>query len=179
MLKKWKTNNYQHILKTFVFNYFKADRENSTGELKGSFDILECRNWVNVFAFNERDELILVKQYRHGIDDLTLETVAGVIESSEEPLTAAKRELLEETGHCSDEWSELGRVSANPAFMNNYCHYFVARNCREVSAQDLDPLEEIEVLKISMNEVEDKIRSGEIHHSLFLAGIGLLKNSLP
>ncbi len=177
MIKKWKTNNYTNILNTFVFNYFSAERENDSGELKGKFDILECRNWVNVFAFNKNNQLILVKQYRHGIDDITIEAVAGVVERGEEPLIAAKRELLEETGHTSAEWTHLGRVSANPAFMNNYCDYYIAKNCEKTSEQNLDALEEIDLLSLSLDEVHLKIRSGEIHHSLFLAGLGLL--SLP
>lgn len=178
MISKWKTKSYTHILKSFVFSYFKAERESSDGSLRGNFDILECRNWVNVFALDADRNLVLVKQYRHGIDEVTIETVAGVIENSEDPLDAAKRELLEETGHTSCMWTSLGKVSANPAFMNNYCHYFLAENCTKTSEQNLDPLEEIEVLKLDMKSVENKIRSGDIHHSLFLAGLGLLKISL-
>lgn len=177
MIKKWKTKSYINILNTFVFNYFKAERSNESGELSGQFDILECRNWVNIFAFDESENLILVKQYRHGIDDITIEAVAGVVETGEDPLIAAKRELMEETGHASKEWTHLGRVSANPAFMNNYCDYYLAKGCQKVADQNLDALEEIDILTISLDEVYRKVRSGDIHHSLFLAGLGLL--SLP
>ncbi|WP_372651650.1 NUDIX hydrolase [Halobacteriovorax sp.] len=175
MIRKWKTNSYTNILNTFVFNYFKAERE--SGELKGQFDVLECRNWINVFAFDSSNQLILVKQYRHGIDDITIEAVAGVVEKGEDHLVAAKRELLEETGHSSDNWTHIGRVSANPAFMNNYCDYYVARDCLKVSEQNLDALEEIDILTLSLEEAHSKVRSGEIHHSLFLAGLGLLSLS--
>ncbi|WP_417334762.1 NUDIX hydrolase [Halobacteriovorax marinus] len=175
MLKKWKTLEYRQILKSFVFSYYTAKRE--SGEMRGDFDVLECRNWINVIALDQSGNFILVKQYRHGIDDLTLESVGGVVESGEDTLVAAKRELLEETGHESEDWTHLGRASANPAFMNNYCDYYLAKNCQKTSEQNLDPLEEIEVLKMNEVELFEKIKSGEIHHSLFLAGLGLLKIS--
>lgn len=177
MIKKWKTLSYKNILNTFVFNYYQSNRESSDGKLKGTFDILECRNWINVFAFDEDGLLLLVEQYRHGIDDTTLEAVAGVVEKDEDPLSAAKRELLEETGHESNTWKHIGRVSANPAFMNNYCDYYIAQDCKKISDQSLDPLEEIDILKMSLSDVKAKIRSGEIHHSLLLAGLGLISLS--
>lgn len=173
MIKKWKTLSYDLVKKSIVFKQFSAKRESSSGEQVGHFDVLECSTWVNVLAFNESRKLILVSQYRHGIDDITIESPAGVVDRGEDPLLAAKRELLEETGHQSKNWSKLGVVSANPAFLNNFCHIYLATDCKKVSEQSLDPLEEIEVLYESMEAVQEKVRSGEIHHSLFVSALGL------
>ncbi|OUR96877.1 hypothetical protein A9Q84_11105 [Halobacteriovorax marinus] len=173
MIKKWKTLSYELVLKSFVFKHFKAKRESSSGEQVGNFDVLECPSWVNVVAFNERNQLILVSQYRHGVDDVTIESPAGVVDRGEEPLTAAIRELEEETGHTSSKWSHLGVVSANPAFLNNFCHIYLAQDCKKVSEQKLDALEEIEIIYESLDSVYEKMRSGEIHHSLFVAAMGL------
>ena len=76
------------------------------------------------------NELILVEQYRHGVDNITLEIPGGAVDKGEKSLDAAKRELLEETGHTSSEWVSLGEVQANPAFMTNTCATFLALNCK-------------------------------------------------
>jgi 8-oxo-dGTP pyrophosphatase MutT (NUDIX family) len=178
MIRKWPTLEYTKKLNSIVFNYFQAKRSNPDGTKEGNFDVLECRNWVNVLAFDENEQLILVKQYRHGIDEITLEGPAGVVDKNEDPSETAKRELLEETGYKSEDWTFLGKVSANPAFLNNYCSVYLARNCKKVQDQNLDNFEEIEILYKSKDEIRDLIEKGEIHHSLFLSALGLyfLKN---
>jgi len=173
MIKKWKTLSYELVKKSIVFKQFTARRESSSGEQIGNFDVLECSTWVNVLAFNKGNELILVSQYRHGIDDVTIESPAGVVDRGEDPLEAAKRELLEETGHVSESWLKLGAVSANPAFLNNFCHIYLATNCKKIAEQSLDALEEIEILFETLESVQEKVRSGEIHHSLFVSALSL------
>ena len=172
-MKKWITRKYEKGLESFVFTHFRALRSNSEETKEGYFDVLETRNWINIIALDEQDRFVLVKQYRHGIDDLTLEGPAGVVEEGEDPLDTAKRELLEETGYSSDKWTTLGRVSANPAFMNNYCSIFLAENCKKTSGQNLDPFEEIDVVLKSKAELKKLIESQEVDHCLFISAIGL------
>ena len=172
-MKKWITNSYITKLRSFVFTHYVAERSNPDKTKTGKFDVLECTQWVNIIAFDSNNNLILVKQYRHGIDDITLEGPAGVIDPGEDPFDTAKRELIEETGHESKDWQDLGRVSANPAFQDNYCHIFLAKNCEKASDQNLDPFEEIEIVKMTIDEVRTAIENDEIHHSLFIAALGL------
>jgi 8-oxo-dGTP pyrophosphatase MutT (NUDIX family) len=172
-MKKWITNSYTKKIRSIVFTHCVAERSNPDKTKTGNFDVLECTQWVNIIAFDKSGNLILVKQYRHGIDELTLEGPAGVIDDGEDPLETAKRELREETGYESIEWSKLGRVSANPAFQDNYCHIFLAKNCSKVSEQNLDPFEEIDVIKMSVDDARMAIENDEIHHSLFIAALGL------
>ncbi len=179
MIKKWITKSYSKKLRSIVFSYFQASRTSSDGTKEGLFDVLECRNWVNIIALDRDENFILVKQYRHGIDDITLEGPAGVIDGEELPLETAKRELAEETGYVSSDWSYLGKVSANPAFQNNYCSVFLARNCDKKQEQNLDALEEIEIIVMSKEDVKRLVNDECIHHSLFIAALGLyqIKNS--
>ncbi len=172
-MKKWITTSYIENFRSYVFNHFIAKRSNHDLSLSGEFDVLECPNWVVVIARDEHKKLLLVKQYRHGIDDFTLEGPAGVIDPGEDPITSAKRELLEETGHESSDWTYLGKLSANPAFQTNFCHFFFADNCAYKMEQRLDPLEEIEIILVNQSEIKEMIANGEIHHSLFLAALGL------
>lgn len=113
-------------------------------------------------------ELLVVEQFRHGVDRATLEVIGGVSEDGETPLDAAKRELLEETGHASENWINLGWCTPNPAIQDNRCHFFLARDCRQVSELQLDPGEELRVWAFSWQEWQAKIQQGEIHHALVM-----------
>lgn len=135
------------------------------------FTRLECPEWVNVIAFtpmNEGGELLVVEQFRHGIDASTLESIGGVCDPGEDPADTARRELLEETGHRSEDWISLGWCTPNPAVQDNRCHYFLALNCHSVADLDLDPSEELRVWAVPWQEWQEKLRSGEIHHALVM-----------
>jgi 8-oxo-dGTP pyrophosphatase MutT (NUDIX family) len=122
-------------------------------------------------------ELLAVEQYRHGVDRASLEVPGGVCDPGEDPLTAAKRELLEETGHASNNWISLGSCSPNPAIQTNRCHFFLALGCEKMHDLVLDPTEELRVWAIPYLEWESKLRSGEIHHALVLAAFSRLHSS--
>jgi 8-oxo-dGTP pyrophosphatase MutT (NUDIX family) len=126
---------------------------------------------VNVIAFRakkEGGELLVVEQFRHGIDASTLEVIGGVCDPEEDPTGTARRELLEETGHESPRWVSLGWCTPNPAVQNNRCHFFLALDCRPVAELHLDPSEELRVWAVPWGEWKEKLQSGEIHHALVL-----------
>lgn len=133
------------------------------------FTRLMCPDWVNVIAFTESGELLVVEQYRHGIDASTREIIGGVCEPGEEPLRSAQRELLEETGHASEQWIGLGYCEPNPAVQNNRCHFFLALGCREVAPLDLDPSEELRVWAYRWEEWQALMLDGGVTHALVLA----------
>ena len=113
--------------------------------------------------------MVLVRQYRHGLQRTNFELVAGVLEKGEDPMTAAKRELLEETGYAGGEWHELMQVSANTSTMTNLTHCFVATGEEKVAIQHLDATEDLEVYTFTQEEVKEMIRRGEFMQSLMLA----------
>ena len=172
-MKKWITKNTKEAFRGLLFRYLTVERESADSGKIGTFDVLQTIDWVNLIALDEKENVILVKQYRHGNDEITLEIPGGGVHPGEDPLLGAKRELREETGHESDEWHFLGKVSPNPAFMGNYCYTYLAKNCIEVGELQLDPLEEIDVVKIPLKEINSKLKSGEIDHSLVVSAFKL------
>ncbi len=176
-MKKWKELSSTLKNKSIIFKHHVKERQSPSGSAKGYFDILEMRDWVNILAYTEAGEIILVKQYRHGLDDISIEFPAGVVDPGEDFLIAAKRELQEETGHVSDEWSLLGEVKPNPAFLTNTCKMFLAKNCVKKFEQSLDPLEEVEVDLVAEKDVFKMIAKSEIQHSLTLSTLLLHLNS--
>jgi len=168
-MKKWKELDSELKNQSIIFKHHVKKRQSPSGEATGNFDVLEMRDWVNVLAITESGEIILVKQYRHGLDDISVECPAGVVDPGENFLEAAKRELQEETGYVSDDWTFLGAVKPNPAFLTNTCKVYFAKNCVKKHGQSLDPLEEVEVEIISQKDMFERINHSEIQHSLTLS----------
>lgn len=152
-----------------VFN-LRTDRARSprTGAAHDFF-ILESSPWVNVIPITANQEIILIQQYRHGTRDVTLEIPGGLVEPADTPESAARRELLEETGYEAQELISLGFVHPNPAIQNNRCHTFLARNACPVATQNQDAREDIEVILKPVSDVPRLIREGSITHALVIA----------
>lgn len=109
-------------------------------------------------------------QYRHGLRQSFYEIPAGVCEKSDHsPMDAAKRELQEETGFGGGEWTEFMTLSANPASQTNLTHTFLARNVIPVSAQNLDPGEDLTIHLLSPDEVLELLLNGKIVQALMAA----------
>ena len=135
----------------------------------GTYVELVAPDWVNVIACTVDRKMILVRQYRHGVADVTLEIPSGIIEPGEEALEAAQRELTEETGYTAATWQSLGTVHPNPAYQMNRCYSFLASDCIQSAQQDLDPGEDIAIELSSLPEVAELIRGGFIDHALCIA----------
>ncbi len=114
----------------------------------------------------EDDRYVCVRQFRQGIRQVTTEFCAGCIECIdgvlEDTLSAAKRELLEETGYGNDDWRHLLTVPSYATLSDNYMSIFVAKNCHKInSQQDLDEDEFLNVYLYSRDEFEEKVKNGE------------------
>jgi ADP-ribose pyrophosphatase len=152
-----------------IFN-LRTDRARSplTG-VEHDFVVLESAAWVNVIPLTRAEEVVLIRQYRHGIREVTLEIPGGLVEAADTPLAAAKRELLEETGFRGETWIDLGYVHPNPAIQDNRCHTFLALGVTQAGPQALDDKEDIEVLLRPLAEIPRLIREGRIRHALVVA----------
>ncbi|MFZ0449716.1 MAG: NUDIX hydrolase [Desulfatiglandaceae bacterium] len=133
------------------------------------FFILESSSWVNVIPLTKDNQVVLVRQYRHGTGEVTLEIPGGLVENKDTPEQAAWRELAEETGYGAEEMISLGFVFPNPAIQNNKCFTFLAKNAMQVGEQDQDGGEDIEILLKPLSEIPGLIRTGVISHSLVVA----------
>ena len=174
-LRPWQETGRERLARLKVFDVYEATRISPrTGE-EHHFFLVDTWDWVNIVAFNEDRELILVRQYRHGPCEFTVEIPGGVIEPSEDPERTAARELREETGYEARELTRIGTVNPNPALFSNRCHTYLALGCRKVGEIEQDRGEDLEVLTMSLGDVEDAVRRGEIDHSLVLSGLYFLR----
>lgn len=133
--------------------------------------VLESRDWVNVVALTPEQKLVVVSQLRFGTGQLSVEMPAGLIEPDEQPLQAAMRELQEETGYVSEDWHYLGQVQANPAFLTNVCHLWLARDVVQTHALHLDDSEEIAVAELTWDEVRGQIAQGHMRNAMSLLAL--------
>jgi 8-oxo-dGTP pyrophosphatase MutT (NUDIX family) len=140
-------------------------------ELTGAerdFVVLEFPDWVNIIPITDDGQVVLIKQYRHGISASTWEVPGGVIDAGEEPLAAAIRELKEETGYAAANVRLLGRVSPNPAIQGNWSYSYLAEGCKLTGSRNLDPFEDIEVKLFSLDDIPELIRREEICNSMVI-----------
>ena len=168
MLKNWELLGLKSLFKSFPFSvmqktYMKPDDE---GEFNAN--VLKSRDWVNIIATNEKDEILLIRQYRFGTDKIELEIPGGIIDPGETPKEAAIRELREETGYETDHLKQIGIVAANPAIMNNYCYTFLASVSKKGKV-DFDPDEIIESEFASPSFVKHHLKRGRIKNALVVA----------
>jgi ADP-ribose pyrophosphatase len=173
MIKNWPTTEEKEVMKGKIFRYRQVKSHNPAGDKAGDFDILDFHDWVNIIALNDRDEVLLVEQFRHGSQSITFELPGGAIDPGEDPLVAAKREFLEETGYEGKRWQKLGEVDPNPAFMSNHCHVYLAKNIKWKQELELDPLEELEVHLVPFKDIPKMVKEGKVAHSLVLSALYL------
>jgi 8-oxo-dGTP pyrophosphatase MutT (NUDIX family) len=131
--------------------------------------VLSSVDWVNMVALTGEGELVMVRQYRFGVGYATLETPGGMVDPGEDSLSAARRELAEETGYTGGDWSYLGAVEPNPAFHDNLCHHWLARNVTCTQPQQPGSGEMIRVELFSPQAVREAVVAGTIKHALALS----------
>ncbi len=133
--------------------------------------ILESRDAANVVALTGDQEIILVRQFRFGTKTETLELPGGLIEGGEAVMPAAQRELQEETGYTSEQWSVLGKIASNPVFLDSYIHHLLALDVQLTHQPRLDPGEDIEVVLYPVPEVRRMLKQGTFEHPHTISGL--------
>ena len=162
----WKIHESTH-----VHPKFRVDKcELPNGKFLDA-SVLELSPWANIVALTKNNEVVLIRQYRHGVQDVLWEIPGGVVEDGEEPPAGIRRELLEETGYTASEFIQVGASYPNPAFQTNTVYYFLALNAEKVTGQTLDDGEDIEVHLMPMDELIEMIRRGGFPHALMVAAL--------
>ena len=141
--------------------------------------VLESVDWVNVVALDADGRSLMIRQYRFGVGYTTLETPGGMVDPGEDSKTAAARELLEETGFASDNWSYLGAVEPNPAFHNHLCHHWLAQDVYRAQTQNLGDGESIALEFMTEEQVHAAVVSGELKHALALSALSRVFSVWP
>jgi len=170
-IEPWLTKGINTEYTTKIFKVLSKEMKLESEGITATFSVLEAPDWINVIPLTPEREIVLVEQYRYGIDLPTLELPGGMCDPGEDPLETSKRETLEETGYASEEWISLGKVSSNPAIMDNYTHTFLALNCHKVKEQQLDGNERINVHTMPLEEFLEMVHQGEVTHSLVVAAV--------
>lgn len=134
----------------------------------GKFHTIDTNDWVNVVPLTEDGRVVMIRQYRHGSKEVTLEIPGGLVDEDDHR-EAAMRELLEETGYVGRDIELLGSVNPNSAIFNNFCHTYLVKDSKKVADLDLDPDEDIEVEHVLIGDVPSLIEQGKINHALVVA----------
>lgn len=135
------------------------------------FHVIHGPDWASVLCVTDASEVVLVRQYRHGIGALSLELPAGVIEPNETPEEAARRELIEETGYESDDWVSIQSVSTEPARHTTRAHFFCARGARPTKRPAPEDTEVLELVKVPLADLSRLATDGSIIHGVHVGAI--------
>ncbi len=149
-----------------VFSLQQVRRRSPRTGTVGTFQVLHTPSWVNVVALTDDQDVVLIRQYRHGLDSVTLEIPGGLVDAGEEPASAAARELLEETGYAGRAPVWLGNVHPNPAIQTNVCSTWLIPGAHLVGPPRPDDEEHIVVELAPLATIEGLIRRGDISHAL-------------
>jgi 8-oxo-dGTP pyrophosphatase MutT (NUDIX family) len=141
-----------------------------TGAVIDEYYVWEYPPWVNVVGVTEDDQLVLVRQYRHGLSAVHYELPGGTVDPADaDPLAAAQRELLEETGFSGGEWSPLMTCSANAGTQNNLTHSFLASGVQRTAAPEPEEGEDLRPCLMPFREIRRMVEAGDFVQAQHLA----------
>ena len=167
----WGVVKDKKVFETPIFDLHERTLDAPGQALNHPYYVLSAPEWINIIALTPDQKIVLVEQYRAGVDEVTLEIPGGMVDAGESPLEAAKRELLEETGYSSDKWEMIGKTSSNPAILSNFTHLYIASDCIKTAPQQTDGSEDINVSVIPLDDFLDLVRNGTVHHAIVLAAV--------
>lgn len=179
-MQHWHRKSSELVYETRIFELIKSNCVTEDGKKKFEFHTIQSLDWVHVIPLikssNKEDQVVLVRQFRHGIQLPTLEFPGGIIDTHETPQNAAVRELVEETGYMTKSITPVASYFPNPALFSNTCHSFVAELDPNPSTLHLDETESVEVVIMSFAElIRDPLKYG-FNNAVLLAGLFLFLN---
>lgn len=167
MAEPWRRRGKRRLLETVIFGIDAHTLIHPRSGRDHDFFIVDAPDWCNVVPLTRDNQVVMVRQRRHGIDEETLELPGGMIDPDDaSPLEAARRELEEETGYRARELLPTGVIAPNPAMQTNRCWSFLARDVELVGKPQLDGAEDIDVVLVPYAEIPERVARGEIVHAL-------------
>jgi len=166
----WKVLDSEYLIRRPWLTVRRERLELPNGRIVPEYYVLEYPDWVNVIAITGDGDMILERQYRHGLGYAAWEIPCGVLEQSDaSPLAGAQRELLEETGYGGGEWTLLDTLSGNPASTNNRTYCFLARDVKRIGEPHLDAGESFDVKLFPVGDIPTMLLRGEFVQALHVA----------
>lgn len=169
MVKKWRRLSTRPLSDNRIFGLHEATTESPLTGNAHQFYFIDTADWVNIVPITPDNELVCIRQFRHGNEEITLEIPGGMVDPGEDPAISAARECLEETGYECGAVDSLGVLAPNPALFNNSVHTYVARDVIAVADIANTATEHTEVELVPLAEVPHKLMTGEIDHALVVA----------
>ena len=167
----WVCEREETVINSPFMQVLRQHCRSSLDQREHQFYLLKSRDWCNIIPVTQDGKIVMIRQYRIGIADYTLEIPGGVMDSGENPEDSALRELKEETGYVlksGGRVKNLGWTFPNPAILDNRCHSLIAGPVEKAHKQTLDDGEIIEVVEVPISEIAEKISNGTINHALIL-----------
>jgi 8-oxo-dGTP pyrophosphatase MutT (NUDIX family) len=174
----WRRERSERVADCRVFQVRRDYSTDPRDARVHDFYVIEAPDWINVIPLTVDDEVVLIEQYRHGTEAVSLEIPGGMVDPGEEPRETAARELLEETGYEAAEVIFLGKTRPNPAIQNNWIHTFLARGVERRREPSNHGTERTRVRLEPLARVPALIREGAIDHSLVVVGFHWLALSV-
>ena len=169
---KWKVLSSEYLYKASWFTIRKDVCETPQGKIIDPYYVYEFPTWVSALAITKDNKVVMVRQYRHGLEETIIEVPGGCVDDTDKSLQdAVARELVEETGYEFTAYHYLGKVSPNPSTNNNWMHMFLATGGELVKEQVLDHNEEIEVVVMELEELREMIEQNQIVQALHVCTI--------
>lgn len=171
--RSWTLLSTRHVADYSVLRLREDRYRFEPTQAEADFVVCESRDWAMVIPLTPDGQVVLIRQYRHGVRQVVLEVPGGVLDPGETTEAGAVRELREETGYAAEKIRVVGRMFPNPALNNASGHVLLADGCRRVGEPQFDPLEQIEVVLRPLADIPAMIASGEIRHGLVIAAFAL------
>ena len=171
----WKTIDSETLVSDKYCTVRRSQVQLPDGAKINDFYTVTIPDAALVVAITADNHIILKKEFRFACGEDIIECPAGMVEDGEDPLTTAKRELLEETGYTSSQWTWFGATRESTSKLTNRMWLFMARDCQKQSDQHLDTNERVEVIRIPLEEAVDMVMDNQINanssaHAILKAG---------
>ncbi len=169
---KWKTLSSEYLFKDTWFTVRVDTCEKPDGKIVAPYYVYEFPTWASALAITEDNKVVMVRQYRHAIEETIIEIPGGCVDDSDPSFEhAIARELMEETGYEFSKYEYLGKISPNPSTYNYWIHMFLATWGKKAGEQKLDHNEEIEVVLLSIDELKQLLKDNAILQAMHVTAI--------